>query len=144
MCMKMYGREDLFNRVIQPIIEKGNAKEIQFIIDNSEKEIWEENVVPLLDKCKNKDRVLPPIFADIKEPIAFQMVRTDNEKDVREALLSVWGEPFMVGHGRDSESHAVHHPRYVFHIKSHSEIIPRLKELFLRYTWSQKGLYYVH
>jgi len=137
MCMKMYGKKELFNRVLAPIIDGEHAKDIQFILDNSEKETWNTNVTPLINECKNKNRVLPPIFVDIKEPIAFQMIRTGDEKDLREALLSVWGEPFMVGHGKNSESHAVHHPRYVFHIKSHSEIIPRLKELFLKYKLTQ-------
>ena len=137
MCMKMYSGKDLFDRVLKPIIDNENATEIRFIVDNSEKEIWANNVQPLIDECRNKGKVLPPIFADIREPIAFQMIRTSTERDAREALLAIWGEPFMVGHGKDSESHTVHHPRYVFHIKSQSEIIQRLKELFVRYKLTQ-------
>lgn len=137
MCMKMYGKKELFNRVLKPIIDGENAKDIQFIVDNKEKDAWNNNVIPLINECKNKKKVLPPIFSDITEPIAFQMIRTGDEKDLREALISIWGEPFMAGHGRDGGLNEVHHPRYVFHIKSHSEIIPRLKELFLRYKLTQ-------
>jgi len=110
MCMKMYSKE---------------------------KETWDTNVMPLVKECKNKDKVNEPIFSEIEEPIAFQMITTGDDKNLREALISIWGEPFMVGHGKDKESHQVHHPRYVFYIKSHSEIIPRLKELFLRYKLTQ-------
>ena len=133
MCMKMYSKKDLFERVLKPVIENPNATEIQFIVHISEKETWEKDFQPLLDKCKNRDKVLPPIFSDIKEPFAFQMVRIGREKDIREALLAIWGEPFMAELGADRREYPVRHPRYVFHIKSHSELIPRLKELFMRY-----------
>ena len=137
MCMKMYSKKELFNRVMKPIIDGENVKEIQFLLDVTEKETWDTNVMPLVKECKNKDKVNEPIFSEIEEPIAFQMITTGDDKNLSEALISIWGEPFMVGHGKDSKSHLVHHPRYVFHIKSHSEIIPRLKELFLRYKLTQ-------
>jgi hypothetical protein len=133
MCMKMYSKKNVFEKALKPIIENPNATEIQFIVHTSEKEIWEKNFQPLLDKCKNRDKVLPPIFSEIKEPFAFQMVRISHQKDVREALLAVWGEPFMAELGPDSRAYLVRHPRYVFHIKSHSELILRLKELFMKY-----------
>lgn len=133
MCMRMYGKKELFEKVLKPVIDNENATEIQFIIDASEKEIWENDVNALISKCKNKNKVLPPIFAEIKEPIAFQMIRTETQKDEREALLSVWGEPFMVHRGKENSSKTAHHPRYVFYIKSHSEVIPRLTELFRAY-----------
>lgn len=137
MCMRMYGKKDLFDRVLKPVIDNENATEIQFIVHTSEKEIWETDVTVLISKCKNKNKVLPPIFAEIKEPIAFQMIRTETQRDEREALLSVWGEPFMAGHGKENSAKTAHHPRYVFYIKSHSEVIPRLKELFMSYKLTQ-------
>ncbi len=137
MCMKMYGKKAVFEKALKPIIENPNATEIQFIVHISEKDIWEKDVQPLIDKCKNKEKVLPPVFSEIKEPFAFQIVRISDQKDVREALLAVWGEPFMAELGPDSREYLVRHPRYVFHVKSHSELVSRLKELFMRYKIMQ-------
>ena len=133
MCMKMYSKKELFDRTLKFVIENPEITKIQFIIHISEKETWEKEFQPLLDKCRGKDKILEPIFAEIKEPFAFQMVRLSEKKDVREALLAIWGEPFMAELGSDRRAYPVRHPRYVFHIKSHSELISRLKELFMRY-----------
>jgi len=43
MCMKMYSKKELFNRVMKPIIDGENVKEIQFLLDVTEKETWDTN-----------------------------------------------------------------------------------------------------
>lgn len=137
LCMNMYAKKNPFEKVLKPIIDNENTTEVHFILNSSEKEIWEKYVKDLINKCENKNKVIQPIFTEINEPIAFLMIRTDTQKDEREALLSIWGEPFMVENTKDIPR-TFHHPRYVFHIKSNSEVILRLKDIFMKYKMTQE------
>jgi hypothetical protein len=46
-----------------------------------------------------------------------------------ECLLSFWGEPFM---SYDTKRNV---PRYIFHVKAHSELVGRLVELQRSYRF---------
>jgi hypothetical protein len=56
----------------------------------------------------------------------------DSDADGRaEAQVSFWGEPFMARTtGRDI-------PRYIFHVRAGSELVPRLVELARTYRMAQ-------
>jgi hypothetical protein len=58
----------------------------------------------------------------MNESVSF--ILADREPDGQvEAQLSFWGEPFMArATGRDV-------PRYIFHVRGHSDLMPRLVEL---------------
>ena len=62
----------------------------------------------------------------MKESVSFVLADREVEGHA-EAQLSFWGEPFMARTtGRDVS-------RYIFHVQSHSEPIPRLVELERNY-----------
>jgi hypothetical protein len=85
---------------------------IEFVLDTSEREHWQNDVVPKLAVCRGHEKVLEPRWCAMNESVSFVM--TDHESDGHaEAQLSFWGEPFMA----QVTGHEV--PRYIFHVHGH-------------------------
>lgn len=78
--------------------------------------------------CRGRDKVQEPVWRDIDESIAFQMIDVGADKEAKEALLGFWGEPFMMELGSEGQ----HVPRYLIHVKNQSELISRLQDIFVR------------
>lgn len=67
--------------------------------------------------------IQPPVWAHLDSGVSFVIAETDEVDGKAEALVSFWGEPFMaVHHGRKI-------PGYIIHVRSHSELIGRLREV---------------
>ena len=131
ICIDMYLSELVFDNVFKPAIESEGTKRIIPIVKKHYKEIWEKEVAPKINSCKGSEKVEKPIFADIRENIAFIMI--ENERGEKEADISVWGEPFMAEF-KIGESEAMRGvPRYIIYIKSNSELIYRLNDIYEKY-----------
>lgn len=129
ICLSMFKPQSLFDTLLRPAIENPRVTSIQFILDESQKAQWEEDVLPKLGDCSNSDKVKAPRWANIEEPIS--MIISDvGSKGHTECLLSFWGEPFMA----TSSERSV--PRYVFHVQSHSELMARLAEVERNYRFA--------
>lgn len=129
ICLSMFKPQSLFDTLLRPAIDNPRVTSIQFILDKSQEEQWREYVLPKLDKCISSDKVKPPRWAVIEEPIS--MIISDiGSKGDRECLLSFWGEPFMATTSERSV------PRYVFHVQSHSELMARLAEVERNYRFA--------
>lgn len=127
-CLTMFRSQKLFDGLLKPSIESSRTTKIVFVLNPSMKNLWDEDIRPKIERCGGRDKVQEPVWCNIEESIAFQMVDVGIEKEEKEALLTFWGEPFMMGLGNPGE----HVPRYLIHVKSQSELISRLKDIFVR------------
>ncbi len=121
----------MFDKMLKPAIENPRTSRIIFILDEGFREDWEREVVPKINECKNAEKVMPPTWKKIEGGVAFKMIDLSQEKEVKEAHLTFLEKPFvMKAVGRDRSTF---HPRYIFHVKSHSTLIQELKDIFLEY-----------
>ena len=122
VCCLMFSRDEVFDTLLKPAITNPLVTAIQFVSDESEKEIWESTVLPKILKCAGHEKVRPPRWVSLPRTISF--VLADIDADGRpEALLSFWGEPFM------AYTTGQQVPRYIFRVQGRSELLPRLIEL---------------
>ncbi len=126
VCLMMFRPHELFDCLLRPAVENPQVTRIQFVLDEGERANWRDHVVPKLAACRGREKVIEPRWCALHESVSF--VLADREADGQaEAQLSFWGEPFMArATGRDV-------PRYIFHVRAHSELVPRLVELARTY-----------
>jgi hypothetical protein len=122
VCPVMFKRQALFDALLKTAIENPAVKSIQFVLDHSDHDLWESEVVPKIKGCPSQKKVKETIWTNISGGVS--AIISDIDKDSRtECLLSFWGEPFMAR----TLNHNV--PRYVFHVQSHSELVGRMVEV---------------
>jgi len=121
VCLRMYKAQQPFNLMLLPFIENPAVTSIQFVLNNTEKQRWQEDLVPKIKASPGGNKVDEPYWRELGDNISFVMIETGSEGQ-SQALVSFWGEPFMaVGIEKNV-------PRYVLHVKESSELIARLKE----------------
>jgi hypothetical protein len=130
VCLSMFKPQSLFDTMLRPAVENPHVRSIQFVLDRSQKGIWETEVVPKLAALRDKDKVREPRWTAIHENVSAVIAEVESGGG-RECLLSFWGEPFMAHtSGRNV-------PRYVFHIQEHSELISQMVELERKYRLAE-------
>ena len=122
VCLSMYRTQTLFDMLLGPIINNPHVTSVEFVLDLSQKEIWETEIMPMLARCPSANKVKEPRWCSLQKNLSFILCDTQPHGDT-EALLSFWGEPFM----SQSTSHNV--PRYILHVQAHSELLTQLIEL---------------
>lgn len=122
VCFLMFRSQEVFDLLLKPAIENPLVRSIQFISDESEKELWEENMLPKITECVEGRKVLEPRWRTLPQTISFILADTEH-KGESEALLSFWGEPFM------ARTLGKQIPRYVFWIHAHSDLVAQLVDL---------------
>jgi hypothetical protein len=132
VCLLMFKPQPLFNTLLRPAIENPMGTSIQFILDQTQQELWQQEALPKVDACPGKAKVQEPHWTTIRENVSLILSNTGPGGST-ECLMSFWGEPFIAYHtGREV-------PRYIFHIQSHSELVPRLLELARHYRIATEG-----
>lgn len=122
VCPVMFKRQALFDALLKTAIENPAVKSIQFVLDHSDQDLWESEVVPKIKGCPGQKKVKETIWTTISGGVS--AIISDIDRDAKtECLLSFWGEPFMAR----TLNHNV--PRYVFHVQSHSELVGRMVEV---------------
>ncbi len=129
VCLSMFKPQSLFDTLLRPAIENPHVTSIQFVLDESEKDLWQAEVLPKVKSCAGADKVHVH-WTTIRETISLITAEAQSNGGV-ECLLSFWGEPFMAR----TQSREV--PRYVFHVQSHSELITRLVEIERNYRFAK-------
>lgn len=126
VCLMMFRPQSLFDVLLMPAMLSTRVSSIQFIIDPKQRELWQAEVQPKIDVCPACDKVKEPIWVPIAESVSviFSNASTPGKTT---ALLSFWGEPFMASASGRSV------PRYIFHLQSESELVPRLADLVRDY-----------
>ena len=122
VCLSMYQPQPLFDVLLRPAVENSMVTSIQFVLDISQKDLWQEVVLPKIEACTGHAKVREPCWCTLGKNISFILADSHQSGGV-EALLSFWGEPFM------AQSTDRDLPRYIFHVQKHSELLPHLVEL---------------
>jgi hypothetical protein len=122
VCLSMYKPQPLFDALLRPALDNPMVTSIQFILDESQKSLWQEVVQPRILASPGHTKVREPYWVMLSKNISFILADSSHSGGV-EALLSFWGEPFM------AQSSARNLPRYIFHVQKNSELLPHLVEL---------------
>jgi hypothetical protein len=132
ICINMFISDIVFKNVFKPAIENKGTARIIPILKTEYRKIWESDVTPKISNCHGAEKVSSPIWASIDENIAFIAIDSA-EGSQKEADIAVWGEPFMAEYMTHAGESKKSVPRYLIHVKSDSELIYRLKDIFDRY-----------
>ncbi|MFV2040471.1 MAG: hypothetical protein ACC644_00575 [Candidatus Hydrothermarchaeales archaeon] len=136
ICINMFLSDVVFENVFKPAIENKNTSRIIPVLKKQYKDqckdMWSTGVMPKIGKCIGADKVSEPIWTDIEGHIAFIAIDT-SEEGVKEADISVWGEPFMAEYMTEGKEVQKSVPRYLIHVKGDSELIYRLTDIFNKY-----------
>ncbi|MGB4812731.1 MAG: hypothetical protein WBP13_09690 [Methylophilaceae bacterium] len=122
VCLSMYRTQPLFDALLRPIIENSQVTSVQFVLDVSQKELWQTEVLPKISNSHASNKVKVPRWCSLEKNLSFILADTQPDGST-EALLSFWGEPFM------SQSTERNVPRYILHVQAHSELLTQLVEL---------------
>lgn len=122
VCLSMYRPQPLFDALLRPAIENSMVKSIQFVLDESQQDIWVAEVHPKILTCVGHAKVKEPRWSKLSKSVSF-ILADNRQSEETEALLSFWGEPFM------AQSTERDIPRFIFHIQKNCELLPHLIEL---------------
>lgn len=122
VCFLMFQSQEVFDLLLTPAVENPRVTSIQFVSDESERDLWKTNMQPKIKACAGGDKIAEPRWRQLPRTVSFILADIGPEA-ATEALLSFWGEPFMARTTRQQV------PRYVFRVQAHSELVPQLVEL---------------
>lgn len=122
VCLSMYRPQPLFDVLLRPAVDNPMVTSIQFVLDESQKDLWQEVMQPKILACTGSSKVREPCWCTPGKNISF-ILADSHQSGGAEALLSFWGEPFM------AQSTERDLPRYIFHVQKNSELLPHLMEL---------------
>lgn len=122
LCLSMYAPPPLFDALLRPALENPLVSSIQFVLDESQRELWQRAVEPQIAACVGHTKVREPLWRHLDKTTSF-ILADSQASGGTEALLSFWGEPFM------AQSSARDVPRFIFHVQKNSELLPHLVEL---------------
>lgn len=122
LCLGMYAPPPLFDALLRPALENPLVSSIQFVLDESQRELWQSAVQPQIAACAGHAKVREPRWCRLGRTASF-ILGDSQASGGTEALLSFWGEPFM------AQSSTRDVPRFIFHVQKNSELLPHLVEL---------------
>jgi hypothetical protein len=122
-CPEMLENQELCAAILHPFLANPDVTAIRFVLDHRQRERWETRVQATLDAFRSRGTLAPPAWADLDSGVSFVIAETDIVAGRAEALVSFWGEPFMAAH------HDRRIPGYIVHVREHSELIGRLREV---------------
>lgn len=132
VCLSMYKPQPLFNALLRPAVENPMVSSIRFVLDESQKDLWQQVIQPKIAECASHAKVKEPQWCRLSKTSSFILADSQLSGGA-EALLSFWGEPFMAQTAdRDV-------PRYIFHVQRNSELLPHLVELERRCVSAPHG-----
>jgi hypothetical protein len=122
LCLTMYKPQPLFDSLLRPAVESPMVSSIQFILDESQRSLWQQFIQPQIASCSGNAKVREPRWCNLAKTLSF-IVADSELSGGTEALLSFWGEPFMA---QTTERDV---PRFIFHVQKNSDLLPHLVEL---------------
>jgi len=122
VCLSMYKSQPLFDALLRPAVDNPMVSSIQFVLDVSQRDLWQQFIHPKIVACAANAKVREPRWRSLSKTVSF--ILADNQiSGGTEALLSFWGEPFMA---QTTERDV---PRFIFHVQRNSELLSHLVEL---------------
>lgn len=122
-CPQMLATRELCDVILHPFLANPSITTVRFVLDEEQRESWDTKVQATLQAYHGSGKVEPPTWATLDSGVSFLIAETDRLEGRAEALVSFWGEPFMAAH------HDRKIPGYVIHVREHSELIGRLREV---------------
>lgn len=122
VCLSMYRPQALFDALLRPAVENPMVTSIEFILDESQQDLWRRIILSRIADCPGHEKVREPRWRQLKKNVSF-ILADSHLSDGTEALLSFRGVPFM------AETFEQQVPRFIFHVQAHSELLPHLVEL---------------
>ncbi len=122
VCLSMYKSQPLFDALLRPAVDNPMVTSIQFVLDESQKELWQRDIQPRIASCSGHAKVREPRWHKLSRTVSY-ILADSQAGGGPEALLSFWGEPFM------AQTTGQEVPRYIFHVQKHCELLPHLEEL---------------
>ena len=104
---------------------------IQFILDESQSDLWRQFIQPQISACSGNAKVREPRWCNLTKTLSFILADSQLSGGT-EALLSFWGEPFMA----QTTEQGV--PRFIFHVQENSDLLPHLVELERSYVLAHR------
>lgn len=126
VCLLMFRPQELFDVLLRPALENPAVTPVRFILDPSQGDLWETELLPKVHAIGAGSRLAPPVWVPLREE-AVSFILTDTDAGTTEAHLSFWGEPFM------SRAAGLDIPRFVLHVQPGSELLVQLSEMERRY-----------
>jgi hypothetical protein len=130
VCLSMYKPQPLFDALLRPLLDNPMVVSIQFVLDESQRDLWRQSVQPKIAVCAGSTKVMEPHWRSLSKTISFILADNQLSKGT-EALLCFWGEPFMAQTTEQDK------PRFCFHVQRHSELLPHLVEMARRHVRMQ-------
>jgi hypothetical protein len=130
-CPTMFRSQEVFDTLVKSSMLNPKTTRIFFVLSPSMKDAWQRDVAPKIERSKGREKVQPVLWREMGEGIAFRTIDVDGLTGAKEALLTVWGEPFMMEQA--GERGTARMPRYVIHVRSDSELLVRLSDLLDRH-----------
>lgn len=122
VCLSMYKTQPLFDALLRPAVDNSMVTSIQFVLDEGQKDLWQQAIQPKIAACAGRAKVCVPRWCRLQKTTSF--ILADSQlSGGSEALLSFWGEPFM------AQSTERDVPRFIFHVQRTAELLPHLVEL---------------
>lgn len=122
VCLSMYQPQPLFEALLRPAVDNPQVGSIQFVLDESQKDLWQREIQPRIAACAGGAKVREPRWHSLSKTVSF-ILADSQASGGTEALLSFWGEPFM------AQSTERDVPRFIFHVQRNAELLPHLEEL---------------
>ena len=122
VCLSMYKPQPLFDALLRPAVENPMVSSIQFVLNESQRNLWLQFIQPQIAACSGNAKVREPRWCNLTKTLSF-IVADSQLIGGTEALLSFWGEPFMA---QTTERDV---PRFIFHVQKNSDLLPHLVEL---------------
>lgn len=122
VCLSMYQPQPLFDALLRPAVDNPMVSSIQFVLDKSQRDLWQQFIQPKIAACSGGAKVREPRWCSLSKTVSYILADSQLSGGT-EALLSFWGEPFMA---QTTERDV---PRFIFHLQRNAEILPHLVEL---------------
>ena len=94
VCLSMYKPQPLFDALLRPAVENPMVSSIQFVLNESQRNLWLQFIQPQIAACSGNAKVREPRWCNLTKTLSF-IVADSQLSGGTEALLSFWGEPFM-------------------------------------------------
>lgn len=132
VCLSMYKPQQLFNALLRPALDNPLVSSIQFVLDESQRDLWHQVIAPKISACAGHTKIKEPRWCSLSKTSSFILADSQLSGGA-EALLSFWGEPFMA---QTAERDV---PRFIFHVQRNSELLPHLVELERSCVTARRG-----
>ena len=76
VCFTMFRSQDVFDLMLRPAIENSHVTSIQFISNEGERELWNQNLLPKIKECQGSEKVGEPRWRQLPETVSFILADT--------------------------------------------------------------------